>query len=299
MARQTGILKFKGALGGLSFYEHKHYGMLVRKSNPVTAERMRRDPAFQRTRENSSEFGRTSKAAKLLRHALLGFLQEVGTGFLDNRMMKHMLDIKNKDLVNPRGQRCPGEALRANPALLGGFELHATQSLERVVNQAPVVNTSLGTIGWSGLTMQAAPAKATHARLTAFRGRIDFRNGTQDIRISESKTIALDNQPVDMTLHTEQPKGATGIEIWGVKLVFLQEINGQLYTLNTGAAKLLQSNSIPAESESISRDQTGAETNENRNIPLQQSSRRRSAAKRIFTASASQNPREQGLAQSG
>lgn len=244
MARQTGILKFKGSLGGLSFYQHKHYGMLVRKSNPVSAEQMRTDPAFQRTMENSSEFGRTSKAAKLLRHGLLGFLKDIGTEFLDNRLMKHMLLIKDKDLINARGKRCPGQALAGKPALLGGFELHATQKLSGFLEQLPMVNTAAGNITWHTANFRNIPPNATHASLTAFRGRLDFREGTSEIITSEAVTIPLTAREDGLTMPIRQPATASGIEIWGIKVVFLQEISGTLYPLNTGAAQLLQSNEI-------------------------------------------------------
>jgi hypothetical protein len=244
MARQTGILKFKGSLGGLSFYKHKHYGMLVRQSNPVSAERMRTDPAFARTRENSSEFGRTSKAAKLLRHGLLGFLNDIGTEFLDNRLMKHMLAIKDQDFSNARGQRCVSQALTDNPALLGGFELHATQTLGRFMQQLPVVDTLTGKITWTACSAGHLPPKATHIALTAFRGSLDFAKGTGDIRISESRTIALSNLNQEISLELPRPTGTSGIEIWGVKVLLMQEINGELYPLQLGAAQLLQSNEI-------------------------------------------------------
>jgi hypothetical protein len=244
MARQTGILKFKGSLGGLSFYRHKHYGMLVRQSNPVSAERMRTDPAFARTRENSSEFGRTSKAAKLLRHGLLGFLNDIGTEFLDNRLMKHMLAIKDQDFSNARGQRCVSQALADNPALLGGFELQATQTLGRFMQQLPVVDTAAGKITWTAYSADHLPPKATHIALTAFCGSLDFAKGTCDIRISESRTIALSNLNQEINLKPPRPTGTSGIEIWGVKALLMQEINGELYPLQLGAAQLLQSNEV-------------------------------------------------------
>jgi hypothetical protein len=244
MARQTGILKFRGSLGGLSFYKHKHYGMLVRKSNPVSAERIRTDPAFARSRENSSEFGRASKAAKLLRHGLLGFLRDIDTEFLDNRLMKHMLSIKNLDHINARGQRCISQALADNPTLLSGFELHASQSITRFMQQLPVVHNASGKISWTAFGLDRIPPKATHIVLTAFRGRLDFTKETRDIRISENRTIALNNLPQEIILELPQPTGTSGVEIWGVKVLLMQKINGELYPLHLGAAQLLQSNAI-------------------------------------------------------
>ena len=66
MAKQEGLIKLKGTVGDLSFYKTKD-GHLARMKGGVDAERIKNDPAFERTRENGAEFGRSGKAGKLLR----------------------------------------------------------------------------------------------------------------------------------------------------------------------------------------------------------------------------------------
>ena len=63
MARQRSIIKLDGTIGGITFYKSKD-GYLAREKGGIPAERIRNDPAFQRTRENGAEFGRAGKAGK-------------------------------------------------------------------------------------------------------------------------------------------------------------------------------------------------------------------------------------------
>ena len=65
MARQRSIIKLDGTIGGITFYKSKD-GYLAREKGGISAERIANDPAFERTRENGSEFGRAGKAGKVL-----------------------------------------------------------------------------------------------------------------------------------------------------------------------------------------------------------------------------------------
>ena len=69
MAKQTGIIKLKGTIGDISFYKTTD-GHLARGKGGIDPERIKNDPAFQRTRENGSEFGTAGKGGKLLRNAI-------------------------------------------------------------------------------------------------------------------------------------------------------------------------------------------------------------------------------------
>jgi hypothetical protein len=54
----------KGTIGDITFYKIKD-GHLARKKGGIDASRIASDLAFQRTRENGSEFGRAGKQGKL------------------------------------------------------------------------------------------------------------------------------------------------------------------------------------------------------------------------------------------
>jgi hypothetical protein len=289
MARQIGIIQLSGPLGGISFYRHKKYGMLARACNPVSAQRIAQDPAFARTRENGTEFGMASRAGKLLRDGLRGFLQDVPTEELDLRVMRLMMDIKTQDAVSARGQRQVGVALGLQPKLLGGFEFNGACGLGRFLVRQPVMDVAEGTITLRDFPIAAAyasppgwldhvPKQATHVVVTGFRGRIDFGKGAQDFVYSEEVTVSVAITAVapivhrgaaglhvestfgldprigallpsgDLVLRFPEPAASvavTGVELWGLKIVFLQEVNGVKYTLKIGAAGILESHVVP------------------------------------------------------
>ena len=85
MARQRSIIKLDGTIGGITFYKSKD-GYLAREKGGIPAERIRTDPAFQRTRENGAEFGRAGKAGKVLRNSIRQLLQNVN----DSRMVSRL-----------------------------------------------------------------------------------------------------------------------------------------------------------------------------------------------------------------
>ena len=81
MARQSGLLKIKGTIGGMTFYKSQD-GDLVREKGGVSGDRIANDPAFVRTRENGEEFGAAGKAGKLLRDGLRPMMLNAADGTL-------------------------------------------------------------------------------------------------------------------------------------------------------------------------------------------------------------------------
>ena len=80
-------------MGGVSFYKTSQDGYLAREKGGVDAERIKNDPAFERTRENGAEFGRAGAAGKLLRNALRTLIinssdSRVASSFIDTQMIE-------------------------------------------------------------------------------------------------------------------------------------------------------------------------------------------------------------------
>jgi hypothetical protein len=71
MARQKGIIKLK-VLGDITFTKLRSVIWPVKKGG-IDASRIANDPAFQRTRENGSEFGRAGKAGKSIANCFESF----------------------------------------------------------------------------------------------------------------------------------------------------------------------------------------------------------------------------------
>jgi hypothetical protein len=69
----------------------------------IDANRIKNDPAFQRTRENGSEFGRAGKAGKTLRTALRTLLLNSSDGRVVSRLTQSMVKVIQADMISERG----------------------------------------------------------------------------------------------------------------------------------------------------------------------------------------------------
>jgi hypothetical protein len=90
MARLNGILKIEGTLDQLTFYKTKDC-YLVKIKSGVSADRIASDPNFQRTRENSAEFGNAASVGKLHRDALRNMMINLS----DNRVTSRVTKVIN------------------------------------------------------------------------------------------------------------------------------------------------------------------------------------------------------------
>jgi len=104
MAKLKGIIKLEGTLDNLTFYKAKE-GYLVRTKVGVSKERIENDPAFERTRENGSEFGSSASSGKLLRTAVRNLMIKAKDNRVSSRVTQKMTQIKNFDTTSIRGQR--------------------------------------------------------------------------------------------------------------------------------------------------------------------------------------------------
>jgi len=117
MARKKGIIKLKGTIGDITLYKTQD-GHLAREKGGIDASRIASDPAFQRTRENVSEFGRAGKAGKILRTALRPFLINSANGRMVRRLTQAMVKVIQADTVSERGLR---NVIDGEAELLFGF----------------------------------------------------------------------------------------------------------------------------------------------------------------------------------
>ncbi len=239
MARQKGIIKLKGTIGDITFYKTKD-GHLAREKGGIDASRIANDPAFQRTRENGSEFGRAGKAGKILRTALRQVLINSSDGRMVSRLTQAMTKVIQADATNPRGLR---NVIDGEAELLAGFEFNIGGKLGTTLF-APFVGTIDRVSGLIGLslapfvpiTMIAAPSGTTHFKIISAGAAIDFEAETFEVTTSETAILPWDatlTAPIDqdnsVSANSTKPLFlALGVE-------FYQEVNGQMYPLKNGA----------------------------------------------------------------
>ena len=239
MAKQKGIIKLKGTIGDITFYKTQD-GHLAREKGGIDANRIKNDPAFQRTRENGSEFGRAGKAGKILRTSLRALLLNSADGRMVSRLTQAMVKVIQADTVSERGLR---NVIDGEAELLNGFEFNIRGKLGTSL-YAPFVGAidrvtgdiTVDLASFVPANMIAAPSGTTHFKIISAGAEVDFEAETYVVETSETAVLpwnstatAAINQINTVTAASTKPLFLVlGIE-------FYQEVNGQMYPLKNGA----------------------------------------------------------------
>jgi hypothetical protein len=239
MARQKGIIKLKGTIGDITFYKTQD-GHLAREKGGIDASRIASDPAFQRTRENGSEFGRAGKAGKLLRTAFRPLLLNSADGRMVSRLTQRMMKVIQADLVSIRGLR---NVIDGEAELLFGFEFNIRGKLGTSLF-APFVATidrvageiKVDLVSFIPANMLAAPSGTTHFKIISGGAEVDFETETFVVSSSETAILPWDNTATAAISQTNAvTANSTKPLFLAVGVEFYQEINGQMYPLKNGA----------------------------------------------------------------
>jgi len=239
MARQKGIIKLKGTIGDITFYKTQD-GHLAREKGGIDANRIANDPAFQRTRENGSEFGRAGKAGKVLRTTLRTLLLNSSDSRVVGRLTKSMIKVIQADATNDRGLR---NVIDGEAELLTGFEFNIRGKLGTSLF-APYTGTidrasgeiSVDIPSFVPLSMIAAPGGTTHFKIISAGAEIDFEAETFVVNTSETAILAWDATPTAVINQVNAVTANSSKPLFlALGVVFYQEVNGSMYSLKNGA----------------------------------------------------------------
>jgi hypothetical protein len=239
MAKQKGIIKLDGTIGGITFYKSQD-GYLAREKGGVSGDRIANDPNFQRTRENGNEFGRAGKAGKLLRNSIRAMLQNASDSRMVSRLTQKMVEVIQEDATNPRGQR---NVIDGEAELLEGFEFNISGKLGTTL-YAPYTSTIdrvTGTLTASipsfvPLNMIAAPNGATHFKIVSAGAEVDFENETFVMDAQATAVLPWDaTATAVISLANTVTANSTHPLFLALGIEFYQEVNGQMYPLKNGA----------------------------------------------------------------
>ena len=177
MAKQKGIIKLKGTIGDITFYQSKD-GFIAREKGSLNANRIATDPSFKRTRENGSEFGRAGKAGKVLRTALRHLLQNASDSRMVSRLTKHMVKVIQADTTSIRGMR---NVIDGEAELLQDFEFNLGGKLSTsfFAPYTAIIDRVAGTLtvnipSFNPAAMITAPSGTTHFKIVTAGASIDF-----------------------------------------------------------------------------------------------------------------------------
>ena len=239
MARQKGIIKLKGTIGDITFYKTQD-GHLAREKGGIDASRIKNDPAFQRTRENGSEFGRAGKAGKILRTSLRALLLNSADGRMVSRLTQAMVKVIQADMTSLRGLR---NVIDGEAELLSGFEFNIRGKLGTSLF-APFVGAidrvtgeiTIDLAEFIPANMIAAPSGSTHYKIISAGAEIDFEAETFVEAHSETAILPWDGVATVAISHVNAvTPNSTKPLFLALGLEFYQEVNGQMYALKNGA----------------------------------------------------------------
>ncbi|GGG53258.1 hypothetical protein [Bizionia arctica] len=244
MAKLKSLIKIEGTLDDLTFYKGKD-GYLVKTKSGVSANRIKNDPAFARTRENGTEFGHSATSGKTLRRAIVNLLSDVKDGRVTSRLTKSMTLVKNQDLTSLRGQRqVPiGLANIQGRALLKGFEFNNNALLSAVLLSDFELDPLTGEITIADFTPNqnlGIPGGATHVSFTSGFLDLDFVTGDKDLQLSPVQNMIINGTSSNIILTPVGAPVGTGNQFFFLKVAFFQEVNTVQYPLNNGAYNALQ-----------------------------------------------------------
>ena len=262
MAKQTGLVKYSGTIGGVRHFKIKGLnGDFAGLAGGPTAEQIASDPAFIRTRENNKEFGGCAKAAKAIRVGLSGLMKQMSDPQFTGRLTSIIKQINLRDTTSPRGQR--RISISTNQAYLNGLNFNRHVSVANVFN-APFILTN--TVDRDGATFTVpaftpanlinAPAGATHFRLVnAINVISDYRynpitgeyepldpvlNEVSVIKYSGYIPLNADTAPITIstTLPGTPTVGSDVSVMNNIGIEFYQEVGSNYYLFSCGNALL-------------------------------------------------------------
>ena len=232
MASQKGFTKIRGSLGDTTFLETKNGAQARQKARSI-APQIKSSPAFARTRENNSEFGRACQAAKLIKTALASLVSTAKGSNNSGLLVKKMMSIIKKDMVSPRGQR---NVMDGPLKDLEQFELNDKATMEAVlpITLQSAINRLTGVLSLTipsfiPEAVLSFPRGATHFRLVSIGVELEVEAQKFISESKEGLPIALNKTATAAITvdHTVTP-ASTNPLLLACGIQFFQLVGGEM-----------------------------------------------------------------------
>jgi hypothetical protein len=238
MPKQKGLFKMRGTYDDVTG-RRTRYGFTYSEKSPLDAERIRTDPRFIRTRENAQEFGRSVRAAQLLKNSFKEVVLKARDRFMHSRTVSLMSKILHLDNTNVRGER---RVTDGDLMLLDQFQFNNRAPLSSVMNNpfTATIERLTGVLevvipSFSPESKINVPPGTTHFRIANGGAEIDFEAGTYETDVSYSSFLPWVNTATSpITLTTNVTPNSTKFLALMVGIEFYQEVSGTKYPLSSG-----------------------------------------------------------------
>ncbi|MDF2188418.1 hypothetical protein [Paraflavitalea sp. CAU 1676] len=219
----------------------KQIKMANEQQKGVASDRILTDPAFERTRENMSEFGRSGKAASLLREIFRDMTVYAKDQVLQSRLLKFFSQIISTDGINKRGERT---IANGDPSLLKGFNFNQRTGIrDSLYAKCPVsINRTTGVAqvtipSFVPNIMVKAPRGTTHYRIVAGATAVNFDTELYSYMRTDTGELPWGQLPTTASnLLLNFPANSPDTVIVALSIEFGQQVNGHSYPLKTTSA---------------------------------------------------------------
>lgn len=261
MARQTGLTRYSGTMGGVRHFKIKGLaGDFAGIVGGPSGEQIKTAPEFARTRENMNEFGGCAAAGKSIRTALSQVIKQMSDPQMTGRLTGVLKKINLEDQTEARGYRAilitqekqylKGFVFDKNVSFEGAFTAPYTASVNAGRTEGTLTIPAFNPVNYVN-----APAGATHFRfINALACVSDFAYDAQrniyeplDATNNELSNVAysgyLDvttaiatSTVVTATLPGSPTLSADVSVLLCIGIEFYQQVGSNYYLFNSGNA---------------------------------------------------------------
>ncbi|GGD17585.1 hypothetical protein [Flavobacterium orientale] len=232
MARQKGIIKLSGTIGGINFYETKDGSFAREEGGGFNSEAIKTKDSMAPVRENASEFAQVSRVGSLFCRGLLPFLQTCKDTKRYRRMVSLLQEIKTLDAVSERGKRTTtlGLATPMGKKLWWEFDLTERSPEDLLPGTYQVAAGSTGlTVSDLDLSRLVFPKGATLVELRYGVLDVDFTALTFQLHMAAPLFLDKDFADSSVSLALDGGIVMTGTLFPVVGVRFYQVVGGEKY----------------------------------------------------------------------
>ena len=136
MIQQKGFIRLTGgSMGDTTFIKSANGTYRAQEKKVLPKSKFKTDPAFQRVRENNSEFSTAAEAGKLLRDSVNNYARTAHDSRTISRLIKAMRTVIKGDTVSGPGQR---NVMDGHISALNNFEFNEQYLTKRVLGKMVV-----------------------------------------------------------------------------------------------------------------------------------------------------------------
>lgn len=242
MGKLKGIIQFTGTFNGLSFYE-VNGKIVIRKTGGFDGEKIKKDPNYERVRENSSEFGHSAQVGKYFRDSIHIYIKALQIPYLHNHVVGLFHKILKFDSISVRGKRSVAEGIQtvAGKEAITNFEFDKKRAFNNCISNKYILdfNTYTLTLYNFDATSLKKPLGATGFSLQFFMISYDFETFSTPLFakgiIHEFTVTSTSNS----TLVMDCPEIKNGVIIAYLAMSYFQEVNGKQLPLQGGGIKIV------------------------------------------------------------